>query len=226
MYACVADLLHEIRSAKQDLITEDGIGTDMAPLIVAFDDDDVLVGFAQLNVASEELVLQTARLGAVCGLMRSGWHARAFALALEVYIDVDDPHPEQLLRPDLPARFAAGDRAVQEAIVVIFLAEDGRAAQATLPYSVGLGRHVEWLESTVRTGVEPLGAYFSMLDLTLRYVPMVPYPTDVHDDVLTLAIAQEIIEHGFVVGCLGWSDVSARDSATPPPYGAPPPPTV
>lgn len=192
-----------VKRAKQVLVSRDGIGADITPVIIAYGaEDDELLGFAQISEPPKTAMDQYRKMTAACFLMRSTWQAKKIAVVIDGYVAIRTPEEEQPEAHELVARFAAGDASVQECLSIICHTEDDVSHYMTLPYRIGLGKKVEWLEDTAYVeGAEPSGAYAKMLHKIMTEVEPLPFPTAVPVEAAMCAFSLEIHDLGFFVTC-------------------------
>lgn len=128
------------RTIKTALVVADGIGAEVAPMLLAVRDDE-LVG----RVTFSRVESFVAELG-LCGvLMRGGWGADALVLLSESYgrstVEEDEAFGEV---ENLARRFASGDPSVLECLVLLGVGVEDECVCVVLPYKVGFGRVVRF----------------------------------------------------------------------------------
>ena len=156
----VDGLCADLRLWKECLVREEGIGSDCAPSVYAFDGSGGLLGFAVLVVPPVDRGDQFRRLVEVVGLMREGWGAVGLAVALEGFLTVDEG---AVFDPDglsLAERFALGDGDVFETFSVVFREVGGFSRVHSMPYRQLVGRRVEWLSGLARDVSEGVAGGF------------------------------------------------------------------
>lgn len=202
-------LLDVVTETKETLVSEDGIGADLPPMVAAFDEDGLPIGQAQVRTSSESREDQFRRLIAVATLMRSGWHASSLGIVLEGYMVVGGDRTDTT---SLASRFADGDRSVVECISIVYADIDGSKTVISLPYSVGLGRKVEWLhdQQQIAHGEETTGLYPQILGEIFERVELVRFSQATPQEVAIMAIATEIIDRGFRVVCQSIDESAQR----------------
>lgn len=193
-------LLDTLTLTKEQLVSEDGIGSDLPPLVAAFDVNHDPIGQAQVATSSESREDQFRRLIAVAALMRSGWHAESLAIALEGYLVLNSS--EKITAP-LVSQFAEGNPNVVECISVIFATADGYKAIFSLPYKIELGRKITWLTShqQFHENDEASGIYPDVLYEIFEITQLVRYSEAVPSEIALMAVATEIVDRGFHVVC-------------------------
>lgn len=128
------------RSAKTALVSADGIGAELAPTLIGLRDDEAI---GRVVFHNQESFL--AELGLSGTLMRTGWATDALILVTESYGVLDDEEDnEHTSAYDLSRRFALGDQAVVECLIVLGMGADDECGFMMLPYKVGLGRVVRF----------------------------------------------------------------------------------
>lgn len=188
-------------SAKEVLVEEEGIGSDVAPCVFAFDEYGQCLGWAQMNESALNSEDQYHRLAAVAGMMRSGWHAYGIALLTEGYLMIhnDDDVDEDI---SLAQLFASGDQNVLECLSVVYGDLDGHTAACTLPYRQELGRKIKWLYGqTRRVDQGADGSFVTLLDQLFDYVDCTPWPRDAPPSIYMMAIAAKMSDAGFTMVC-------------------------
>lgn len=194
---------------KETLVDEDGIGSDLPPLVAGFDANNDPIGQAQIATSSESREEQFRRLVAVAALMRSGWHADSLAIALEGYMVFDQDRSDTT---SLVSRFANGDKNVAECLSVVFAACDGYKAIFSLPYKVELGRKITWLSEHQQfyENDEASGIYPDVLSEIFEITNLIPYSSSLPAEIPIMAVATEIVDRGFRVICQGFDEEVQR----------------
>lgn len=133
------EALTHTKEAKEDIVTTGGIGTDLQPSLFAWSDDGH--GYAILTTGIADPLQELHRTVAAIATLAAGTRTHTVAVVKEGYAaergTQDDPRP-------LVQRFAAGDTTVHECFTVVTVTAHGDAAFAIQPYTVGLGRVVQW----------------------------------------------------------------------------------
>lgn len=132
------DALAQSKDAKADLVKDEGIGTDLYPALFAWGDQGD--GYAILIDSGPDRATEYSRVLAAVIAISRGWGPHTVAFVKEGYAaqkgSEHDPRP-------LSERFV-DDPTVHECITVTTVTKDGDAAFAIQPYTVGLGRVVQW----------------------------------------------------------------------------------
>lgn len=133
------DAYQMARASKEMLVLSEGIGSDLAPAILSYDNTGcngcaVLVDRGQLP--------PPVLLGHAAAIVRAGWSAQAVALITEAYSaprdTSNDPRP-------LAERFIT-DPNVHESIVITAVDLAGNSGCLVAPYTIGVGRLIHWHE--------------------------------------------------------------------------------
>ncbi len=141
-------------TAKDLLVKEEGVGSDLIPSVFGFDAWGQPIGYAALierpeNNTSIEPLVQAALV------MRRAWGCHIVALLVEGYTAPKSDDPRSLLE-----RFPT-DPDVRECLTVHAASATGHTCNAVQPYTVTVGRKVVWfdrqLEESERPG-DPLGS--------------------------------------------------------------------
>jgi hypothetical protein len=188
-----------ICEAKETLVSEDGIGSDIAPCIIAFDQNEQCLGWAQMAESATDQLDQYQRLTMVAGMMRAGWHAHGIALVVEGYMVTGDLEDDD---KSLASLFASGDKSVDECISIIYGDASGSMLARSLPYRQELGRKVNWLTETTRdVGNEGGGSFIEVLQHLFKVVEMTPWPENESPSSCMTEIAAHMGEQGFMLVC-------------------------
>jgi hypothetical protein len=140
-------------AAKELLVREEGVGSDLIPSVFGFDAWGQPVGYAALierpdgNTSIEPLV-QAALV------MRRAWGCHIVALLVEGYTAPRSDDPRSLLE-----RFPT-DPDVRECLTVHAASATGHTCNAVQPYTVTVGRKVVWFDQQLEeteTPADPLG---------------------------------------------------------------------
>jgi hypothetical protein len=194
---CVDALLNDVRVWKEQLVAVEGVGADCAPAVVGFDELGGVLGVAVLCVPVGGRVEQFERCVGAMGLMRGGWGAFGLAVVLEGYLATGGVG----LGGSLVERFAGGDGSVVETISVVFRDAGGGSRVVSLPYRVGLGRRVVWLDELFCDVSDELvsGGYpGALFEVFGSVVPRV-WSSVVPFEVPFLAVSAELSDLGFAV---------------------------
>jgi hypothetical protein len=187
-------------SAKEVLVEEEGIGSDVAPCVFAFDEYGQCLGWAQMNESALNSEDQYHRLAAVAAMMRSGWHAHGLALLTEGYLMVYEEDSDE--DASLAQLFASGDKNVLECLSVVYGDANGSVAACTLPYRQELGRKIKWLYGqTKRVEDDADGSFVMLLDQLFEHVHCTPWPDDASPSLYMMAIAAKMTDVGFTMVC-------------------------
>jgi hypothetical protein len=187
-----------IREAKEFLVSEEGIGSDVAPCVIAFDQNSECLGWAQMIESASDRLDQYQRLALVAGMMRSGWHADGVALVVEGYMMIGDSEGEE----SLAKLFAAGDQNVHECISIVYGNSSGEMRATSIPYKQELGRKITWLTESVQVVDEGAsGSFIEVIRYLFDVVEMIPWPTEGSPSRYMTAVASQMGEHGFMLVC-------------------------
>lgn len=191
-----------VKRSKQLLVHRDGIGAEIAPVIIAFDGNSEMIGFAQISHPAKTLLDKYRRIAAAAYIMRTTWHAKKIVIVMESYVakrNLGDPAPEA---KDLAVRYANGDKSVNECLSVIGHDANGTGYAMTIPYTIGLGRIVDWIDDVAYSDSgSPVGAYPVMLAKLMTEVEEMPISGAVPIETTMLGASYEIYELGFFVTC-------------------------
>lgn len=191
-----------VKRSKQVIVHRDGIGAEIAPFIVAFDGDEAMIGFAQISYPAKTHLDKYRRIAAAAYIMRTVWHAKKILIVMEGFVarrGLDDPAPQA---NDLPVRYANGDKSVNECLSIVGHDANDRSYALTLPYTIGLGRVLNWIDDAAYTDTSsPSGAYPVMLSKLMTQVEELPISGAVPLETTLLGASYEIYELGFFVTC-------------------------
>ena len=189
--------------AKNNVVFSFGIGSDLHPIIIGFDEDNEPFGFAQMRRPSLTMTEGLQRIAEVGTLMRSGWHCNSLAVIAEGYASTRGISEELDMTKTFAQRFADGDKRVTECLTVAWASEYGECEVSVVPYTIGLGRKILWdLDGGIllKDG-RGYGKYPELLLAIAEEVEKIPYPQSVPFELCLLSIANEIEELGFYVEC-------------------------
>lgn len=131
--------LLQAREAKEDIVANNGIGSELTPAVYAWNDTGH--GIAILMQAATDPADEHRRIAAAVMAFADGMAVHTATIIKEGYAaqrgTEDDPRP-------LAVRFAQGDTSVHECVTAVTSNTEGKATFAIQPYTVGLGRKVEW----------------------------------------------------------------------------------
>jgi hypothetical protein len=195
---CVDSLIADVRVWKECLVAEEGIGADCAPSLYAFDELGGLLGFVMLQARVVDRVDQFGRCVGAMRLLREGWGAFGVGVVLEGYLTT---RVEGLPvgGPGFAERFAAGDGSVVETISVVWRDAGGGSRVFSMPYRLGVGRRVVWLDELAQdVSVDVAGGYPFALGEVFR-VGVVERFSEVLPEARFLAVAGGLADLGFVV---------------------------
>lgn len=196
-----------VKRSKQLIVHRDGIGAEIAPVIIAFDSDNGMIGFAQISRPTKDHRDKYKRIATAAYIMRTTWHAKKIVVVMESYVakrNLDDPTPDP---KDLAVRYANGDKSVNECLSVIGHDASGKGYAMTIPYTIGLGRVVEWIDDVAYSDEgSPVGAYPTMLAKLMTEVEEIPNSGAVPTETTMLGASYEIYELGFFVTCEATGD--------------------
>lgn len=194
-----ADLICQ---AKETLVSEEGIGSDIAPCVIAFNEYDQCIGWAQMTESANDRLDQYQRLALVAGMMRAGWHAHAVVFAIEGYLLIGNSEDDE--GTGLAKLFAAGRENVHECISLVYGDAFGSIRSMSIPYKQELGRKVTWMKNSVQVidnAVE--GVFVDVIQDLFDVVEMIPWPSNEHIKACTMTMASYMSGHGFM---LVWGD--------------------
>lgn len=139
------EALDSARTAKQDLVADQGIGSDLSPALFSWDDHNP-TGWAILADPAPHTNGELIQLIAATSAIAQGWKATTIALTKEGYSAPRDANPDD--HRSLAERFAT-DPTVNECINICVVDKHGNACFLVQPYKLALGRKVEWLEHDI-----------------------------------------------------------------------------
>ena len=190
-----ADLICE---AKETLVSEEGIGSDVAPCVIAFDENAQCLGWAQMVEEAADRLDQYQRLAVVAGMMRAGWHAHGVAFVVEGYLLVGDSPEDD--STSLAKSFASGNENVFECISIVYGDATGAIRAVSLPYKQELGRKVTWLKEFVQVVEDGAGGSFiEVMRHLFDVVQMIPWPPGASPSRYMKAMATQMRDHGFLL---------------------------
>jgi hypothetical protein len=169
LLALVDDAVFDAMVAKEEVVSEDGIGAELVPTLIAWGADGALLGTASLDDRLDSLPQHQTVLLAGVRVMREGWGASVVALLAEAYTSTRSTDDGR----SLAERFVS-DPSVQECLTLVLVNELGEAALSVLPFKVGLGRTVEWGEEQRRLFEAPDMPNASLLYTALVMTPAAP----------------------------------------------------
>jgi hypothetical protein len=194
----VQKIVAAIVDKKTRLVFNGGIGSELNPQVVAFDDQGNVLGVAEMKIGVETHFEQFENLVYVASLMRSGWHASSIALCMEGYMALG--LTEKRSSVPLSELFAANDQNVMECLTVVWHSENDESAVYSLPFRIGLGRSVEFLDHEGR-GVQNkiVGPYQEGLERVFKEVGIAKYSKDLPRQLYLFSVAMMINKNGFDV---------------------------
>lgn len=154
--------------AKELLVSEEGIGSDLIPSVFGFDAWGQPIGYAALierptGNSSVEPLVQAALV------MRRAWGCHIVALLVEGYTAPQSDDPRSLLE-----RFPT-DPDVRECLTVHAASASGSACNAVQPYTVTVGRKVVWLDRETDERERPDDPLSKALSQVLASAPHEPW---------------------------------------------------
>lgn len=187
-----------IQEAKESLVSEEGIGSDIAPCVIGFDRNSECLGWAQMIESATNRLDQYQRLALVAGMMRSGWHADGVALIVEGYMIIGDSEGEE----SLARLFASGDQNVHECISIVYGNSSGEVRAISIPYKQEIGRKITWLTESVQIiDKDASGSFIEVIRYLFESIEMIPWPTVGSPARYMAAVASQMSEHGFMLVC-------------------------
>lgn len=144
-----AEALKHSKDAKAALVKDEGIGTDLAPSVLAWKDGQ-LIGLATLADPHPTPSGQTVQTLTAITTIAHGWDVDAISVVKEGYAARRDAAHDD--RP-LAERFAT-DPGVHECLTVCTVTTDAEAVFTIQPYTVGFGKVVQWHDHDT-VSVEP-----------------------------------------------------------------------
>lgn len=138
--AILDDVFEMARASKEMLVLTEGIGSDLAPALLAYDATGC-TGCAVL-VDRGELPSQVL-LGHAAAVVRVGWAAEAVTVVTEAYSAPRDSGDDSR---SLAERYPT-DPQVFESLVITTVALNGEAGCLIAPYTLDVGRKVRWHEA-------------------------------------------------------------------------------
>lgn len=194
--------------AKETLVSEEGIGSDVAPCVIAFNEYDQCIGWAQMTESANDRLDQYQRLALVAGMMRAGWHAHAVVFAIEGYLLIGNSEDDE--STGLARLFAAGHKNVHECISLVYGDASGSIRAVSIPYRQELGRKVTWMKSSIQTTDDAVdGVFVDVIRNLFDMVEMIPWPSDEDIMACTATMASYMGSHGFM---LVWGDPKSDPS--------------
>ncbi|GEM_PF-2295642 len=187
--AKVAFVMAVGRQAKDHLISEHGIGEELAINLVGWLGDE-LVCLAQLDMQHgnpKDEDERSDRIAKTATIMRRGWGCDAFTLLAEGWVSTK---PEKTRKKDLVEEFAAENSDVDECLSVLHVAEEGYEIHVcALPFSVSRGKKITYGTLLHAEGSQMLRnqTYIDVMIGSLELEPM-DQPDDVEGFHLALAM--------------------------------------
>lgn len=187
-----------IRQAKETLVSEEGIGSDVAPCVIAFDQDDQCIGWAQMTESVSDRLDQYQRLALVAGMMRAGWHANAIVFAIEGYLLIGNSETDEEV--SLAKQFADGNKNVHECISIVYGNDSGSIMAMSIPYKQEIGRKVTWLDGSTQVTDNAIeGIFVEVIRDLFDVVEMIPWPPDGDMTSCMKVMASYMSSHGFML---------------------------
>jgi hypothetical protein len=200
----ISECLDIASEAKATIVNIDGIGSELAPTLFAWD-DTTLLGYAMLTDHPIDVPIATTRLTQAAGLLVTGWHATSLALVLEGYAQPDTVFTHPRNAADLAARFPT-DPTITEAIWAAYTNGNDQHCLALRPYRIGIGRTVSYDNTTYDTRTpEHVGDYTTegtlphILETALTTLEPTPIPRNATIGSCRQVIAGIIHRLGFSV---------------------------
>jgi hypothetical protein len=189
-----------LTEAKAALVATDGIGSELAPALIAYDGTHP-IGYTLLTEPPLTPTGIYRRIGEATGLLIAGWHATGIALALESFAETATPFTDTT--SNLAERFAT-DHNIQEAIWVAYADQLGNDAMGVITYQQTVGRKVHFDEPTLsRTDqhqhFQQQGTYPHLLRTTIKHIEHRPIPTMATRHQARQAIAGQLERIGWTV---------------------------
>lgn len=149
----VERVLRDGMEAKQALVKDEGIGSDLIPSVFGFDAWGHPIGYAALIERPEDPSVRPLLEAAL--VMRRAWGCHIVAFLVEGYTSPRSDDPRTLAE-----RFPT-DPDVRECLTVHAASAGGTTCHAIQPYTVTVPRRVVWLERQTEERdrpVDPLSA--------------------------------------------------------------------
>lgn len=184
--------------AKETLVSEEGIGSDVAPCVIAFDEEGQCIGWAQMVESATDRLDQYQKLALVAGMMRAGWHAHAVAFVIEGYLLIGTSSEDE--NTALAELFAAGNENVHECISIVYGDASGLIKALSIPYKQELGRKVTWLRDSVQAVDDAAdGTFCDVIRELFDVVEMIPWPDGGSAMECMTALAAQMSGFGFML---------------------------
>lgn len=172
--AATAECLSIMAEAKRTLVALDGIGAELFPALLAWDEHSAPIGYCMVQNQHVTPVHLHRTLSMAAGLMVTGWHASALAITTESYVEpttmfdptiatidpieptnthISSAHPSMQGRtPEEDTRSLAEryptDPTVHEALWVAYTDTDEDHCMGIMTMHQGLGRTVTFDDPT------------------------------------------------------------------------------
>lgn len=127
--------------AKETAVKEYGVGEDLTFSLFAWKDDAICaIATMGYEYMREDPAKRLERISIAATILRKGWHVDEFTFLAEAFCSMDAARTKG---KNLREAFLEPDSPVQECLTLTHITHDS-AVLLTQPYSVGLGRKVEW----------------------------------------------------------------------------------
>jgi hypothetical protein len=131
------------KQAKSYLVTEFGVGEEIAPNMFGWREDE-LVCLAQLDLAwPDELLDRSERIIRNAALLRQGWGCTALTFFAEAYVSTDPSFSQGKNLQDL---FATDKTGTINESFSFFHVESGsnNVEVCVMPYTIQVGKQIKW----------------------------------------------------------------------------------
>jgi hypothetical protein len=210
------ECLAMMAEAKQALVSADGIGSELLPALIAWD-NETPIGYAIVQNPHVGKLTHT-NLTLAAGLMVSGWHANGLAVAMEGYVEDASPFTTNNGDgPSLASRFPT-DHTIDEALWVAYANKDDEACMGVMTFKQQVGRIVAFDEPDFSRDhqLDDFSEPGSVPDIVVRALTTIepqPMPKSATVDQCRQRIAIEIHKLGFSVYLDGSEPWVAIDEA-------------
>lgn len=181
---------------KKRYVMDWGIGTELNPEVISFSNSGSIFGRAEMKIGVDSHIEQYENLMHVAALMRAGWHASSIAVGMEGYMALR--MDSQKSNASLAERFASNDKTVLECLTVLWHSENGNCAVYSVPFKIGFGREVEFLDEEGRGVVGKIvGPYQDGLRRVFLESTLVERTEEAPEELYVFSVAMIINGRGF-----------------------------
>lgn len=192
----IALCVESIKTAKESLVDEEGIGTDLNINIFGWRNNELATIIQLKNTFSIPKNERIASLIEASIIMRRGWGVTEYTLAAEGYCSIS---PAETQGENLAQLFAQKNSPVKECISFTHLKDDDHIFVA-MPYQVKLGRKVDFGDVLWFNGGKAMRdiEYPAALKASLK-LETEPVDTSVDREIYYGTLASAIMHCGFEV---------------------------